>query len=264
MLFAHHLVVIRGGGDIGTGVAWRLHRCGFPVVVLELAEPLTIRRQVALSSAVHEEQVSIEGMVGRRVSSLDDAAAVAATGLVPVVVDSTLSNCGHSVVIDARLAKRNLDTALDDAPLVIGLGPGFTAGLDCHAVVETARGHRLGRVMWTGGALPNTGEPGEIGGRGGDRVLRAPVDGVVRWYVAIGDAVTAGQVVGQIGGVGITASFDGRVRGLINDSVTVQVGLKIGDIDPRLDTRCDEISDKALAVGGGVLEAVLTWISAQS
>lgn len=264
MLFGHHLIVVRGGGDIGTGVAYRLHRSGFPVVVLELAEPLTIRRQVALSSAVHEGHVSIEGMAGQRVATLDDAAAISRTGVVAVVVEPTLSNIGHSVVIDARLAKRNLDTTLADAPLVIGLGPGFAAGLDCHAVVETARGHHLGRVMWSGSAMANTGEPGEIGGRGADRVVRAPRDGVVRWHVDIGDAVTSGQVLGQIAGADITALFDGRVRGLIKDSVIVQENLKIGDIDPRLDTQSDEISDKALAIGGGVLEVVLTWISAQS
>jgi len=268
MLFGHHLVVIRGGGDIATGVAYRLHRSGFPVVVLELPAPLTIRRQVALSSAVHDGHVSVEGMVGRLRGDLDGVADWAATGEVPVIVEEGLPNIPRSIVIDARMAKRPLDTTIDDAPLVIGLGPGFTVGVDCDAVVETARGHHLGRVLWRGSASPNTGEPGEIGGRGGDRVLRSPCGGTVRWSVAIGDVVEAGQVIGHVVGdvdrVAVLAPFRGRIRGLLMESTDAHVGLKIGDVDPRLDTLSNEISDKALAVGGGVLEAVLTWISAQS
>lgn len=262
MLFADHLCAIRGGGDLATGVAWRLARAGFPTLVLELARPLTVRRTVALSTAVAEGEVTVEGLVGRRVADVDEAVAMAMTGVVPVVVSPELPSFGRSVVIDARLAKHNIDTRLDDAPLVVALGPGFTAGVDCHAVVETMRGHHLGRVQWAGSAAPNTGSPGEVGGRGADRVLRAGGGGVARWKVAIGDRVEPAEVLGHVGDETLTAPFAGVVRGLIAEGTHAQAGLKVGDIDPRLDTRCNEISDKALAIGGGVVEAVLQWLDA--
>lgn len=249
---------------MATGVAWRLHRSGFPVIVLELAEPLTVRRRVALSSAVHDGVVDIEGMIGRHASTIADAGAVTRQREVAVLVAPELlsawpENARPSVVVDARLAKRNIDTTIDDASLVIGLGPGFTAGLDCHAVVETMRGPRLGRVLWTGSAAANTGTPGEVGGHGADRVLRAPCAGVVEWSVAIGAPVQCGDVLGRVGDAVIDAPFDGVARGLIRPGTSVTPGLKVGDVDPRgVDVAADEISDKALAVGGGVLEAVLT------
>ena len=264
MLFAEELVVVRGGGDLGTGVVARLHRCGFPVVVLELAEPLTVRRTVAMSSAVHDGEVQIEHVIGRHCDDLDLAVDLARQGIVPVVVSAELPVIGQRVVVDARLAKRNLGTTIDDAPLVVSLGPGFTAGRDCHAVIETARGHHLGRVIWNGSAAPNTGVPGVVGGRGAERVVRAPVADTVRWNVTIGTVVAAGQALGTVAGVVVTAPFVGVVRGLIAPGIAVPAGIKIGDIDPRADTPCDEISDKALAIGGGVLEAVLSWISARS
>lgn len=251
------LCVLRGGGDLATGVAWRLHRAGCKVVVLELPEPLTVRRTVALSSAVIDGVMSIEGMIGRRVDSVDDAISLAGPDVVPVVVSPTLAGIPGDVVIDARLAKRNIDTTLADAPLVIGLGPGFTAGVDCHAVVETMRGPRLGRVIWHGSAQPDTGSPGAVDGRSAERVLRAPADGTVHWSVAIGDIVAAGQVLGHSSGAPLVAPFAGLVRGLIRTGTVVRAGLKVGDLDPRTDVDHREISDKALAVGGGVLEAVL-------
>ena len=256
------LCVLRGGGDLATGVAWRLTRAGWPVVVLELPEPLTIRRTVAVSTAVAESEISVETMRAVRAGSPEQAAEVAARGDVAVLVAPRLAGLGPlrpDVVVDARLAKRNIDTSIDDAGLVIGLGPGFTAGTDCHAVVETMRGHRLGRVIWSGEAQPDTGNPAEIGGRSAERVIRAPADGRVSWHVAIGDHVTEGQHLGTAGGVAVTAPFDGVLRGAIGDAMEVPAGLKIGDVDPRADpAACWEISDKALAVGGGVLEAVLT------
>jgi len=263
-----HLCVIRGGGDLATGVAWRLWRSGFPVMVTELAAPLTVRRTVALSSAIDDGEVSVEGMIGRRVDSLDEAQALALSRVtVPVVISPHRdAAAGASVVVDARLAKRNIDTTIDDAPLVIALGPGFTAAVDCHAVVETMRGPRLGRALWTGTAAANTATPGAVGGRSAERVLRAPTAGEARWQVAIGDRVTEGQALGSIddGSIGdaleLTAPFDGVVRGLIRDETNVPAGTKVGDIDPRFDVNCHEISDKALAVGGGVLEAVMTWL----
>jgi xanthine dehydrogenase accessory factor len=261
------LVVVRGGGDLATGVVWRLTRVGARVLVTELAEPLTVRRTVALSTAVTDGSVDVQGMVGRRIGDLAEAAAVLDAGEVPVLVspglpprDDVAHHLGSppDVVVDARLAKRNIDTTIGDAPLVVALGPGFTAGVDCHAVIETMRGHHLGRVLWQGSAAPNTGTPGTVAGRNVERVLRAPADGVVRWEVTIGDVVRDGQLIGRVGDTEMHALFDGVVRGLIRDGDQVKPPLKIGDVDPRVDTPCDEISDKALAIGGGVVEAVGT------
>lgn len=258
------LCVVRGGGDLATGVVWRLTRAGAAVVVTELPEPLTVRRTVALSTAVTEGSVDVEGMIGRLAATAEDAARLArqgsadAAGVVGVVVSPTLPDLGADVVVDARLAKRNIDTSIDDAPLVIGLGPGFTAGVDCHAVVETMRGRHLGRVLWHGSARPDTGTPGIVGGRGAERVVRAPVDGVVRWRRAIADVVDENDVLGTVGDTPVRAPFAGLIRGLILDGREVTSGLKIGDLDPHLDpSACHEISDKALAIGGGVVEAVL-------
>lgn len=260
LLFGDHLVVLRGGGDLATGAAVRLVRAGFPVVVCELSRPLTVRRTVALSLAVLDGEVVVEGVVGRRVEATE-AVAVAASGVVPVLVSPDLPPLPTVIVVDARMAKRNLGTTLTDAPLVVALGPGFVAGVDCHAVVETLRGPRLGRVLWHGAAAPDTGVPGEVGGHGADRVVRAPVAGEVRWARAIGDRVEAGEVLGRVGDHEVRAGLSGVVRGLVAEGTAVPAGLKVGDVDPRVDTRCDEISDKALAVGGGVLEAVLTWLA---
>jgi xanthine dehydrogenase accessory factor len=160
------------------------------------------------------------------------------------------------------MAKRNIDTHVEQAPLVVALGPGFEAGKDCHAVIETMRGHRLGRVIWQGSALPNTGTPGIVAGKGAERVLRAPVAGEVNWRVEIGDIVEKGQLLGSVAGQAVAAPFDGVLRGLIAPGTAVPAGLKIGDLDARADvSACFTISDKALAIGGGVLEAVLTWLN---
>jgi xanthine dehydrogenase accessory factor len=263
MLFSDHLVVIRGGGDLGTGVAYRLNRAGFPVLVLELSEPLAIRRPVAAASAVAEGRVEIEGLEAQRVESVPAARELAGTGTIAVLVSPELpSEIGQFGVVDARLAKRNIDTHIDQAPCVVALGPGFTAGVDCHAVVETMRGHHLGRVIWEGSAAPDTGAPGMVGGESTQRVVRAPSDGTVGWSVAIGELVTAGQSLGLVGQTGIAAPIDGVVRGLIAPGLSVPAGTKVADIDPRANTAaCFEISDKALAVGGGVAEAVLTGLS---
>lgn len=263
MLFSKHLVVIRGGGDLGTGVAYRLNRAGFPVVVLEIAEPLAIRRPVAAASAVAEGQVEIEGMEARRVETTQEAGELARSGAIAVLVSPGLpTEISQFGVVDARLAKRNIDTGIDQAPCVVGLGPGFTAGVDCHAVVETMRGHHLGRVIWEGSATPNTGEPGVVGGASTKRVVRAPADGLVAWSVAIGDLVSAGQPLGRAGQTEMAAPIDGVVRGLIAPGQAVTAGTKVADIDPRADpAACFEISDKALAVGGGVAEAILTGLN---
>jgi xanthine dehydrogenase accessory factor len=256
---ARELCLIRGGGDLATGVAWRLSRAGFPVVVTELAEPLTVRRTVALSTAVDDGQICIEGMVGRYAATIDEAVDIAHSGAVGVVVFPNLPPVGASVIIDARLAKVNIDTTIRDADFVVGLGPGFTAGEDCHVVVETMRGPRLGRAIWSGPPMANTGTPGQVGGKGRERVLRAPTDGTTTWNCSIGDVVDDRDVLGVVAGREVLAPFDGLIRGLIRDGRNVRAGCKIGDVDPRTDASYEEISDKALSVGGGVLEAVLTW-----
>lgn len=264
MLFPEHQVIVRGGGDLATGAVARLHRAGFPVIVTEIDPPLAVRRTVAVASAVTADEVRVEDLLARRVARTDEARALALSGIVPVLVDVEPREvpCEIEIVVDARMAKRNVDTSPDDAPLVIGLGPGFTAGVDCHAIVETMRGPRLGRVLWAGSAIPNTGTPGRIGGEDEQRVLRAETSGAVEWMVEIGDHVVRDQAIGSIGTTTVRALTAGVVRGLIAPGYPATPGLKIGDIDPRADrSACFEISDKSLAVGGGVVEASLIHLN---
>jgi len=274
MLFANHLILLRGGGDLATGVAYRLHKAGFPLIVLELPEPLVVRRRVALATAVREGRITVEDLHAIRVATPEEALQLAPTGAIPVLVAPDLAAITrhpplvtrHSsfVLVDARMAKRNIDTTIDQAPLVIALGPGFTAGVDCHAVIETNRGHRLGRVIWEGPAEANTGTPGIVSGKGAERVLRAPAAGAVQWRKAIGDRVRQGEVLGEVEGQPVIAPFDGVARGLITPGTIVPAKLKIGDVDPRGDVAtCFTISEKALAIGGGVVEAVLVWLGRQ-
>lgn len=267
MLFGDHLAVLRGGGDLATGAAWRLRRAGFAVVILELARPLVLRRRVAFASVVLEGSMTLEGIDASLAGSPDAALKVADRGEVAVLVSPDLPEFGRppSVLVDARLAKHNIDTRIDQAPLVVGLGPGLVAGLDCDAVVETMRGHHLGEVIWDGSAAPDTGIPGKVGGESARRVLRSPGPGPVAWSVEIGDAVTAGEVMGTVGDTVVAATITGVVRGLISPGHDAERDLKIGDIDPRGErAACFEISDKARSVAGGVLEAVLTWLDRTS
>ncbi len=254
-------VLVRGGGDLATGVIHRLHRAGMQVLVVELPQPTVIRRAVAFASAVLEGEVEIEGIIGRRVDSLEAALQALATAAVPVMVDpdgETIAQWHPDVVVDAILAKRNLGTRMDDAPIVIALGPGFEAGTDAHAVIETNRGHYLGRVIMKGRAAPDTGIPGQVMGYTQERVLRAPRPGVLKGYRSIGDSVTAGESVAQVDGESVIAGIDGVLRGLLADGLTVTRGMKVGDVDPRgIREHCFTVSDKALAIGGGVLEAIL-------
>lgn len=254
-------VVVLGGGDLASGVIYRLHRAGFPVVVTELAKPLFVRRTVAYGEAVYSGTITVDGVPATRAETLDGVTGILARGTVPVLVDPTqaaLAQLVPTVIVDARMEKRNLGISRGAAPLVIALGPGFVAGDDVHAVVETNRGHYLGRVIWEGAAEPDTGQPGGVNGKTKSRVLRAPATGNVNPHVAIGELVREDDPVAEIGGEVVRAPFDGVVRGLIHPTVTVPVGMKIGDIDPRGDvSACYAISEKSLAVGGGVLEAVL-------
>lgn len=265
------LVLIRGAGDLASGVAIRLHRSGFPVVMTEIERPLAVRRTVAFAQAVFDGVCRVEEVTGRR-CCIEEVAAVIAQDEIAIVVDphgETIRRLQPPIVVDAIMAKHNTGTTLQDAPLVVALGPGFTAGADCHAVIETERGHNLGRVIWRGSAAPDTGEPGELPGIGrrASRVLRAPVVGHVIGRCAIGDRVAEGAelaVVQDETGAEhpILAPFAGVLRGLIHPSVRVHVGMKIGDLDPRADVSyCFTVSDKSLAIGGGALEAILTWLA---
>jgi xanthine dehydrogenase accessory factor len=262
------LVLIKGAGDLASGVAARLQRCGFPVVMTELAEPLMVRRTVAFGEAVYAAEAIVEGIVARRADGLPDVRAALECGAIPVLVDP-LASCRSElkpfVLVDAIMAKRNTGTTGADAPLVIGLGPGFTAGIDCHAVIETNRGHAMGRVLWQGQAEPNTAMPGEVAGRCAERVLRAPGTGMLRSYVAIGDQVTSGQIVASVDGQVVPAGLDGVLRGMLHTGLWVVAGTKLGDVDPRAEPmHCFTFSDKSLAIGGGVLEAILTWLAART
>ena len=257
------LVLIRGAGDLASGIALRLRRAGFAVVMTELARPTTIRRTVAFSDAVVRGSARVEEQEGRLAPDAAGALELLQTGVIPVLIDPEAvcrSALRPEVLVDAILAKRNLGTAITDAPVVIGVGPGFTVGTDCHAAVETMRGHSLGRVCYGAGEspLPNTAVPGLIGGYTGERVLRAPAEGVFRGTRQIGDLVRAGETVGFVGDAPMRCTIDGVLRGLLADGVPVHPGMKAGDVDPRARPEyCHTVSDKALAIGGGVLEAIM-------
>ena len=254
------LVLIRGAGDIASGIALRLYRAGLSVVMTDLERPTAIRRTVCFSQAILLGQVTVEDVTARA-ASLPQVEAILAAGEIPVLADPQC-RCREAlrpdVLVDAILAKKNLGTSITDAPAVIAVGPGFTAGVDCHAVVETMRGHTLGRVIWDGPALPNTNIPGLIGGFAGERVLRAPCDGVFRQVLDIGAQVQAGDIAGYVEDQPVTCTISGVLRGILPSGVTVFRGIKSGDVDPRCQPDfCRLASDKALAVGGGVLEAIL-------
>lgn len=272
-LFRDTLILIRGGGDLATGVAARLWRAGFPIVITELPAPLLVRRTVALGEAVRAGTSRVEDLEGRRASSIEEIPDLLAAGVIPILVDpagDAIQALVPTVVVDARMAKRNLGTTREDAAFVIGLGPGFSAGHDVHAVIETNRGHNLGRVIWNGASEPNTGTPGVVAGKGAERVLRAPIAGRVIGERQIGDRVAGGDLIAVVQAddgrtAEVIAPFDGILRGLIADDALVPAGLKIGDLDPRgIKEHCFTISDKALAIGGGVLEAVLSWLNGRA
>lgn len=257
------MILVKGAGELASGIAWRLVMCGFPVVMTEVAQPLAVRRTVSFCSAVYFGTWTVEGVTARLAGSPGEAAALVGRGSreIPLLIDPTaycLASLRPAAVVDAIMAKRNLGTASGDAPVVVGVGPGFTAGTDCHAVVETQRGHWLGRVYYAGAAIPDTGEPAERGGHSQGRIVRASAPGHFTGAVEIGAAVRPGDQLGHVGGVPVYAAIGGILRGLVFDGTPVTPGLKIGDIDPVCEPeRCHTISDKALAVAGGVLEALL-------
>lgn len=256
---------IRGAGDLATGIALRLYRSGFDIVMSDIAVPTTVRRTVAFSPAVYEGEASVEGITGKFCENISMIDTVMESGCIPVVVDPSgeiMKEYKPDVIVDAIIAKTNIGTKITDADIVIGVGPGFEAGVDCHAVVETKRGHNLGRVIWSGSAYPNTGVPGNIGGYTVERIIRATADGVFRAKVNIGDYVKAGDLLAYCDETPVYANIDGIVRGLLQDGVKVKTGMKSGDVDPRAEKEyCFTVSDKASAIGGGVLEAILSKIS---
>lgn len=264
-LFESALVVVRGAGDLASGVAYRLMKTGFPVMMTELAKPYAVRLPVCYAMAVLYETVIIGGIVARRADRADTGAiqAMLGQGIIPVLVDpdgQVIHTFKAPIVVDCRMAKTNLGTAITDAPLVVAIGPGFTAGIDCHAVIETNRGHNLGRVYWRGAAEPDTGLPGKVDGKDYDRVLRAPQDGFVTQIKVPGQRVEQGQMIAKVGETPIVAPISGVLRGLTDDGeVYVHQGMKIGDIDPRgKREHAFTLSDKSLAIGGGVVEAVFS------
>ena len=254
-------VLLKGAGDLASGIAVRLCHARFQVVMTEVARPTTVRRTVSFSQAVADGTATVEGVSAVLAPSIDTVEAILATGKIAVLVDpmaASLPALRPDVLVDAILAKRNLGTAMHDAPVVIGVGPGFVAGLDCHAVVETERGHDLGRVILSGGAAPNTGVPGEIGGQSEKRVLRAPSAGIFRQVLEIGSQVAPGDRIGLVDDTPVLSEIGGILRGVLASGVPVTPGMKCGDVDPRCKpAHCYSVSDKARAVGGGVLEAIL-------
>jgi xanthine dehydrogenase accessory factor len=254
------LVLIRGAGDLATGVAVSLHKCGMKVIMTEIAQPRAIRRTVTLAEAIYEGQMEVEGVRAMKAAGFQEAEEILRKGHIPIFVDEKGEAIAHfrpEVVVDATMAKRNRGTHLDDARIVIALGPGFTAGEDVHAVIETMRGHYLGRVIFDGRAMDNTGIPADIQGYGRERVLRAPTKGKVRTLKNIGEMVKKGEIVAYVDGQPVRAGVSGVIRGMIKSGIEVEEDLKIGDVDPRgVREYCYTISDKSRAIGRAVLEAI--------
>lgn len=260
------LIIVRGGGDLATGTIYKLKKSGFPVLILEVANPSAIRRNVAFCEAVYGKTQTVEDMTCYLADSLAQAQQFLEEGKLTVLVDpkaDAIPALKPLAVVDGILAKKNLGTNRSMAPITVALGPGFTAGEDVDAVIETKRGHHLGRVLWAGSAAPNTGIPGMIGGFGKERVIHSPAKGILRNVKQITDIVSKGDVIAVVetetGIVPVEATLDGILRGLIRDGYPVTAGFKIADIDPRADeyNNCFTISDKARCIAGGVLEAIL-------
>ncbi|MCI6858587.1 MAG: EF2563 family selenium-dependent molybdenum hydroxylase system protein [Eubacterium sp.] len=257
-----NLVVVRGGGDIATGIIDKLFQSGFPVLVLEIENPSCIRRTISFCEAVFDREMEVEGVLAKKADTSEEAFRIYEENSVPVMVDPEgriIEKLKPAVVVDAILAKKNLGTRITDAPVVIGVGPGFDAGEDVDAVIETKRGHDLGRIIYEGKAAPNTGIPGVIGGYGEERVIHAPCTGVLHIVRDIGSVVEENEVIAMIGDIPVKAKIGGVLRGMIREGYRVKKGLKIADVDPRRQQRenCRKISDKARCVAGGVLEAIL-------
>ena len=259
-------VIVRGGGDIATGTIYKLVKSGFQVLVLEVEKPSAIRRNVAFCQAVYEGEFSVEDMTCILVSTIEEAKEVMSKNQVAMMVDPNgemISKIEHVALVDAILAKKNLGTTMDMAPITIGLGPGFCAGKDVHVVVETMRGHNLGRLIYDGCALPNTGVPGNIKGYSKERVIHSPCEGACHNVKKITDIVEKNEIIAYVDKTPVYASMSGLLRGLIQDGYYVTTVFKMADIDPRIGEyqNCFTISDKARCIAGGVLEAILHGLS---
>jgi xanthine dehydrogenase accessory factor len=255
------LVIIKGAGDLASGIALRLRHSGFDIAMTEISRPTAVRRTVSFCRAVYEGRAEVEDVTALLVRDEDEMRRVLAEKKIALFIDpdaEIVRKSRPAVLVDAVMAKKNLGTRISDAPVVIGVGPGFCAGLDCHAVIETQRGHTLGRALTEGSALPNTGIPGDIGGFSLERLLRSPADGVFEACAQIGGRVAKGDIVAMVGDAPLRAGIDGVLRGLLPSGIAVTKGIKAGDIDPRCEvSHCFTVSDKALAIAGGVLEAIL-------
>jgi xanthine dehydrogenase accessory factor len=255
------VILIRGAGEIATGVAHRLVSCRFKVCMTETPNPQAVRREVAFSEAIFDRQKEVEGITAKRVESADHISDVWKESKIPILIDpdaKVKDFLKPDVLIDATLAKKNLGTKRTDAPLVIGLGPGFHAGKDVHLVIETNRGHDLGRIISNGEAEPNTGIPGVIGGYSEERVIRAPKTGNFKALKKIGDGVRPNEMVGIVENAAVRSRIAGVIRGLLRDGTEVWKGMKLGDVDPRgIKAHCHTVSDKARTISGGVLQAIL-------
>ncbi len=258
------LIIVRGGGDLASGVIHRLYREGYRVLVLEIEKPACIRRQVSYGEAVYDGETEVEGVRAVRISDLEEITCCWEQGKIPVYIDPEGKAIGRlhpDVVVDAIIAKKNLGTNKKMAPLTIALGPGFIAGRDVNVVVETMRGEHLGEVYREGSALPNTGIPGMVGGYAKERVIHAPVDGPLHAVHHVGDVVKKGEVLAYVGDTPVYATLDGILRGLIRENFAATRGLKIMDIDPRMEVmyQCFQISDKAKKIANGVYETIRQW-----
>jgi xanthine dehydrogenase accessory factor len=259
------IVLIKGGGEIASGVAHRLSRCHFRVCMTEIPKPQAVRREVSFCEAVYEGEKTVEGITAKRVNSYDEVVEAWNSDLIPLIIDTTASIkdiLKPVVLVDAIMAKKNLGTKITDAPLVIALGPGFCAGKDAHLVVETKRGHNLGKIIKEGEAEKDTGIPGMIEGFSIERVLRAPKNGTLSIVKEIGASVKAGDLVALVNDFPIKTKINGIIRGLLRDGAEVWEGMKTGDVDPRgIKEYYYTISDKANAIGGGVLEGILYYLN---
>ena len=251
------IVLIRGGGDLASGVAFRLHKAGFRIVIIELPKPLTVRRLASFSEAIYTGEFSVEGIVAKHVKEIDDPLRVLqllSKGKIPVIADpdgKAIQTVHPTVIVDARMLKSAPEAIRHNAKLYIGLGPGFIGGTNCHAAIETQRGPWLGRVLWDGPTQIDSGIPEAVGSIKSERVLYSPSDGYLAPVKSIGDMIQEGELVAEINHQPVIAPFSGIIRGLIHPEVEIQKGMKIGDIDPRNDpAQCNHVSDKALAVGG--------------
>lgn len=263
-MFSAYKVIIKGGGDLASAVAYKLHKSSFPVIITETPCPKMVRRAVSFGNAVYKKKWTVEDVTSELITSVKDAKIALKKGHIPVIIDpkcNIAKKINPTILVDCTLSKKNIGTSIHDAPIVIALGPGYIARKDVHAVIETKRGHNLGRVILSGSSIPNTGIPGNIAGFTHERVFRAPKAGKVKNIVGIGTMVSKGDILCKVDGIPVKAKISGIVRGIIHDGLVVKKGEKLGDVDPRGEKNyCYSISDKGRTIAGGVLEAILYFL----